>query len=110
MDDLYGDLMRERESLRVSLKQLRKNGVEKAETERKYKCLLAEECLKLKNDGMAIGLIDKVCYGIPEVAAARFKRDVAETVYKANLEAINVYKLNVRIIEEQIKREWGSDE
>ena len=58
---------------------------------------------------MAITLIDKTCYGIPSVAEARFKRDVAETVYKANLEAINSIKLQLRLLESQISREWGAN-
>jgi hypothetical protein len=37
----------------------------------------------------------------------RFKRDVCETVYQANQESINVLKLNIRIIESQLQREWG---
>ena len=52
-------------------------------------------------------MIDKTCYGIPSVAEARFKRDVAETVYTANKEAINSIKLQLRLIEGQIQREWG---
>ena len=46
--------------------------------------------------------------GIPDVADARFKRDVAETVYKANFEAINSIKLQLRLIEAQIDREWNT--
>lgn len=57
---------------------------------------------------MAIGMIDKTCYGIPVVAEARFKRDVAKTVYTANLEAINSIKLQMRLIENQIQREYGN--
>lgn len=64
--------------------------------------------MKLRDDGMAIGMIDKTCYGIPSVAEARFKRDVAETIYKANLEAINSIKLQMRLIESQLNREWGN--
>lgn len=70
--------------------------------------MLRKECLRLRDDGMAIGLIDKTCYGIPSVAEARFKRDVCETVYKANLEAINSIKLQLRLIENQLQREWGA--
>ena len=58
---------------------------------------------------MAIGLINMTCYGIPKVAEARFKRDVSEAVYKANLEAINSIKLQMRLIEAQLQREWGHD-
>ena len=96
--------------LDASIKALRKNGTEYAQAERDYKVLLRQECLRLRDEGMAIGMIDKTCYGIPSVAEARFKRDVAEAVYKANMEAINSVKLQMRLIENQIGREWGHDE
>ena len=51
---------------------------------------------------MAIGMIDKTCYGIPSVAEARFKRDIAEANYDANKEAINAYKLQIRWLENQL--------
>lgn len=108
MMDLYNELQEKTRQLDVSIKQLRKSGTEYAEAERTYKVLLRQECLKLRDEGMAIGMIDKTCYGIPSVAEARFKRDVCETVYKANLEAINSIKLQMRLIENQISREWGN--
>lgn len=108
MTDLYTELQEKTRELDVSIKQLRISGTEYAETERAYKVLLRQECLKLRADGMAIGMIDKTCYGIPEVADARFKRDVALTVYKANMEAINSIKLQMRLIESQLQREWGN--
>jgi hypothetical protein len=105
------DLMRELESktnmLDKSVKELRNSGTAYAQAEKDYKILLRQECLKLRDEGTAIGIIDKTCYGIPSVAEARFKRDVAEAVYKANLEAINSMKLQIRIISEQIGREWN---
>lgn len=64
----------------------------------------------MRDQGVAVGIIDKTCYGIPSVADARFKRDVAETVWKANLESIQSIKLQMRIIEAQIQREWSQDE
>ena len=78
-----------------------------ATAEKNYKQKLREEALKLKSEGMPVTLIDKVIYGIPEVAQLRFQRDVCETVYQANQESINVLKLNIRIIENQLNREWG---
>lgn len=107
-DDLYLELRTKERQLDASIKHLRISGTSYAQAERDYKVLLRQECLKLRDDGMAIGMIDKVCYGIPNVAEARFKRDVAEAVYKANLEAINSIKLNLRILNEQIAREWGA--
>lgn len=106
--DLYTELQEKTKQLEISIKTLRKSGTEYAQAERDYKILLRTECLKLRDEGMAIGMIDKTCYGIPSVAEARFKRDVAEAVYKANLEAINSIKLQMRLIENQLSREWGS--
>ena len=109
MDDLYTELQAKTKQLDMSVRQLRKSGTEYAQAERDYKVLLRTECLKLRDEGTAIGLIDKVCYGIPSVAEARFRRDVAEAVYKANQEAINSIKLQMRLMEGQINREWGSN-
>ena len=92
--------------IQVSLKQLRKTGTKYAEAERDYKILLRKEVLKLRDEGQAIGVITLICYGIPSVAEARFKRDVAEAIYKANQEAINTIKLQIRLIESQIQREY----
>ena len=104
--DLYLELNNKIQQLELSIKSLRTNGTEYAQAERDYKVLLRQECLKLRDEGMAIGMIDKTCYGIPSVAEARYKRDVAETIYKANLEAINSIKLQMRLIENQISREY----
>lgn len=105
--ELYAELQTKTRQLEASIRQLRQNGTAYAQAEMEYKMLLRQECLKLRDEGMAIGMIDKTCYGIPAVAEARFKRDVAETVYKANQEAINSIKLQLRLIESQISREWG---
>lgn len=107
--DLMQELQQKMRQLDVSVKKLRQSGTEYAQAERDYKVILASECLKMRDEGMAIGIIDKVCYGVRAVADARFKRDIAETVYKANLEAINSLKLQIRIIENQISREWGQN-
>lgn len=106
--DIYNDLQYKIKELTASIDELRTSGTKYAEAERDYKVLLRQECLKLRDDGMAIGMIDKTCYGIPSVAEARFKRDVAETIYKANLELINSIKLQMRILENQSQREWGN--
>ena len=106
MDNLYSELTIKTGELDKCIKQLRQTGTAYAEAERNYKVLLRQECLKLRDEGMAIGMIDKTCYGIPSVAEARFQRDVAEAVYKENMEAINSIKLQMRLIEAQIQREW----
>lgn len=105
--NLYFELQEKTRDLDKSIRQLRTSGTEYAQAERDYKILLRSECLKLRDEGMAIGMIDKTCYGIPAVADARMERDIKETVYRANLEAIQSIKLQMRLIESQIQREWG---
>lgn len=106
--DLYNELTRLTNDLNVSIKKLRETGTDYAQAERDYKVLLRQECLRLRDEGMAIGMIDKTCYGIPSVAEARFKRDVKQAVYNANQEAINSIKLQMRIIESQLSREYSN--
>ena len=106
--DLMNNLSQKQRELDTAIKQLRVTGTAYAQAEKDYKVLLRNECLKLRDEGMAIGMIDKTAYGIPSVAEARFKRDVAQAVYNANQEAINSTKLQLRLLEGQINREWGT--
>lgn len=106
--ELWDELRQLTKQLDVCVRELRKSGTAYAEAERAYKVKLREVCLRMRADGMAVGVIDKTCYGHPEVADLRFRRDVAETVYKANVEAINSIKLQIRITDAQLAREWGN--
>lgn len=105
--ELYEELTEKSNQLDVSVKRLRRSGTEYAEAEKNYKITLRTEVLKLREQGYAVGIIDKIVYGIPAVAEARFKRDIAETVYEANKESINALKLQIRLIDAQLSREWG---
>ena len=110
MYDLYNELQQKIKELNISIKKLRETGTEYAEAERDYKITLRNEALKLRAEkGMAITLIQQVVYGVPEVADKRFQRDVKEAVYRANQEAINSIKLQIRVIENQLSREWTNE-
>ena len=110
MNDLFTELEKKINELNTSLKKLRETGTDFAEAERDYKITLRQEALKLRNDDkLAVTLIQQIVYGVPEVADKRFQRDVKEAIYKANQEAINVLKLQIRIMENQLQREYGAD-
>lgn len=107
--DLYNELQRLLNDLNISIKKLRETGTDFADAERDYKITLRQEALKLRAEkGMPVTLIQQVVYGVPEVAEKRFKRDVKEAVYQANQEAINSIKLQIRVIEGQLNREWNN--
>lgn len=107
--DLINEIMQKNQELTASIKLLRKNGTDLAIKEKDYKVALRSEALKLRQEkGMPVTLIAQIIYGVPEVADLRLKRDIAETMYQTNLEHINVVKLQLRLLEAQLSREWGS--
>lgn len=106
--DLYLEIQNKINELNISLRKLRETGTAFAEAERDYKITLRQEALKLRSEKeMPVTLIQQVVYGVPEVADKRFKRDVAEAIYHANQEAINTIKLQIRVLESQLSREYG---
>ena len=106
--DLYEEITRLMAELTASIRKLRDNGAKLAEAERDYKLTLRQEALRLRAGDMPVTLINNIIYGVPEVAEKRFNRDVEEANYKANQEHINVVKLQLRILEAQLAREWGA--
>lgn len=106
--DLWLELQAKLKQLEQALKTYRVNGIALAEAEKNYKEAISKEVLRLRDEGMAVTLIAQVVYGLPSISTLRFQRDCAEAVYKANEEAINVKKLEVRVIENQLGREWGN--
>ena len=106
--DLFQEITRLTNELDTAVRELRKSGTNLAEAERKYKICLRQEAWKLRAEkNMPVTLINQIIYGVQEVANLRFDRDVKEAVYQANLESINSTKLKLRIIENQLSREWG---
>ena len=107
--DLLNELQNLTKQLSNSLKQLRINGIKLAEAEKEYKVAVNKKALQLRSEDMPVTLISQVIYGYDDIAQLRFLRDSAEVVYKANVEAIMTIKLQIRIIENQIEREYNSN-
>ena len=107
--DLFNDIQDLILRLTKSINILAKYGKEFSEAERDYKITLRQEALKLRNDeNMAVRLINQIIYGVPEVANKRFKRDVAQAMYDTSKENVNVLKLQLRVLEGQMQREWSN--
>ena len=106
--DLVNEILGLQRQLTASIGQLKRNGVAFAEAERDYKVELNKRVLDLRDEKMAVTLISLIIHGEKSVAELRLKRDIAKTIYETNLEHINATKLQIRIIENQISREWGN--
>ena len=92
--------------LDTAVKQLGVRGKAYAQAERDYKVALAQKILSEREKGTPVTIISDICKGDPEIARLRFERDCAEVVYKSAMEAIQSIKLQIRILDAQVEREW----
>ena len=108
--DLVNELNNLIKKLDISVKSLRNTGSDYAKAYTDYRVALAKELVRLKDDGMAVTIAYDVARGKPEIARLKFKEISNEAIYKANQESINALKLQIKIIQEQINKEWGNNE
>lgn len=107
--DLINELGAKSALLDKAITQLGIRGKIYAQAERDYRVALSKEILLARDKGMPVTIVSDVCRGKAEIAKLRFEKDVAEVSYSAAKEAINGYKLQIRILDAQIQREWGRD-
>jgi len=105
--DLYLEMQEKVDLLNQALRELGRRGRTYAQAEHDYKVELSKEILVQRDNKIPVTIISDICRGTPRIAKLRFERDVAEVTYKAAMEAINSYKLQIRILEGQISREYG---
>lgn len=105
--ELIDEVRTKSAALDKAISQLVPKGRERAQTERDYRVALRKKILSERAQGTPVTIISDVCRGDPEIAGLRFEKDMAETMYDAVKEAINGYKLQIRILDAQIEREWG---
>lgn len=108
--DLVNELNSLSNKLSLSIKSLIKTGKDYAKAYTDYRIALAKELVRLKDDGMAVTIAYDVARGKPEIAKLKFNEIANEAVYKANLESISAVKLQIKIIQNQIDKEWGNNE
>lgn len=102
------ELQEKRELLNKALSECVKRGKELAQAECEYKQSAAKFILAQRAVGTPATIIKDLALGDEEVSRLRLKRDIASVYYDNAKEARNVYKLEARLIEEQIAREWGA--
>ena len=110
MDDLMNTLNALNKELSASIKMLRHHGNELAQAENHYQIIKAQNVLRMKEAGSSMTEINLSIKGQKEVAEAMLKRDIAKVMYEANQEHINTVKLQMRVLDAQINREWHSNE
>lgn len=108
--DLITELFNKSKELDIKVSQLIKTGREYAQAYTNYRMALAKELVKLKDEGYAITLAGDIARGKVDIARLKFEEIAKEAVYKANIESINVLKLQIKVLQAQIDKEWSRSE
>ena len=106
--ELWNEITEKQKMLDKAIKELAQNGYKLAECERDYKIAVNKKALELRSQDVPVTLINQVIYGYEDIAKLRFERDTAQVKYNANLEYIQTIKLMIRILENQLSREYGN--
>lgn len=107
--DLLNELQDKCRLLDIQVGKLGETGRAYAKAYSEYRVALAKELVKLKSEGYAITLAGDIARGDPEIAKLKFQEIASEALYKANIESINVLKLEIKIIQEQLNKEWTNE-
>lgn len=106
MHDLVSEIGAKTALLDKAITQLGIRGKTYAQAECEYRSALSKKILEYRADGIPVTIISDICRGLPDIARLRLERDIALTVYESAKEAINAYKLQIKILDAQVEREW----
>ena len=105
--DLIQAINHKMRELDFSLTEFKNDGQAKAETEYQYRVALTAKMAELRDMGEKATTLRDFARGDKEVALLAKKRDIALTMYEASQSALQNCKLQLRILDAQIAREWG---
>lgn len=89
-----------------ALKEAKSRGAAMVDAEADYYNAKANASFAMLEEGKPVTFIQTVIKGIPEVAQAMGEYHAAEVMYKNALDALNVYKLKLRVLESEQEREY----
>ena len=89
-------------SLKQSQMEYEKQLYESAINDNEYRKELSKALLEKRSEGIQVSILENVCRGLEPVEESRLYRDIAEGKAKALQEKINILKIELRIIEEEI--------
>lgn len=106
--ELLEELNRLIKQLQIEVNQLEKTGTNYAKAYSEYRIALAKELTTQRANNIPVTLCGDLARGKTEVAEKKFREISTEAIYKANLESINAIKLHIKVLENQIGREFNN--
>lgn len=104
---MWEEIQEYKELLNKAITELKTRGRNYAEAYKNYRILVAQELLRLRAEGMPVTIAYDIARGRQEIAEAKENEIITESLYESCKEAINSYKLQIKILENQLDREWG---
>ena len=95
--------------LNKALEELSRRGKIYADDYKNYRVAVAKKLLQLKAEGMPVTIAYDIARGDEEVAELKRQEIISESLYKSCQEAINSYKLQIKILQEQINKEYSNE-
>lgn len=83
-------------------------GAALADADSEYRKAKAIRTARLKDEGTQVTLIKDLIYEDDDLDYLLRKRDQAEALWKTSQENINVLKLQIKVLQSQIEREWAN--
>lgn len=108
MSDLLIELHELRRGMNQALRIAKERGMDLAEKEATYKVAKGKLVLCERENKTPVSVINDIVLGDPVISTLRKERDIAKVLYINAQEAINVRKLELRIVEAQLGREWNA--
>lgn len=94
--------------LTSALSEYKKRGQDYAKAYKNYRLKVAQKLLQLKAEGMPVTISYDIARGDEEVAKAKEQEIITECLYKSCQEAVNVFKLQIKILQAQINNDYGN--
>lgn len=108
MQELYAKKDEIEALLMQEVETFRRSGIKYAENEAEYRKAVRVETLKERAKGTAVGLTNDLVRGLDYVADLKQASMSAEALYESSKEYINVLKIRLRMVNDEITRAWNS--
>ncbi len=106
MQDLIQEMNKIRQELNQAIHILKKRGQDKAQAEHDYRVALAQEILIQRDAGQPVTIISDIVRGDKAIAKLKLERDIANTLYETAFEKIRISKMELNILDNQLRSEW----
>lgn len=104
---MWQEIEKNMQMLEKAVSEMRDRSKKLAEAEHNYRVALSQRLTELRAEGQPVTHLADIARGEKKIASLRLARDIAEGLYDSSKEAINMYKLRIKILEGQFEREWG---